>query len=232
MARAALRGDAAARPPLLPRLWRLARWFFGSGIVCLIWRRRRYRRLRREEYALSPPRRSGRVRGRPPPRRATRTRSMMGMNCGASPHWPGVISRASGRRPPSPTRWILQVRPPRERPSPSSERCCRALIFSRHPRASLAGAGSVLVSPAGGGVHAHHRPVDTALRVGVSQDSGEEPVPRAVRRPASVSLIHGLPLAETRRQIPPGHPRAIPVQDPVDDPPMAHPTTAPLSGLR
>ena len=73
---------------------------------------------------LSPPRWSGRVRGRPPSSRATRTRSMTGMSCGASPHWPGVISRASGRRSPSPARWILQVRPPRERPSPSSGRCC------------------------------------------------------------------------------------------------------------
>jgi hypothetical protein len=27
-----------------------------------------------------------------------------------------VISKASGRRPPSPARWILQVRPPREHP--------------------------------------------------------------------------------------------------------------------
>jgi len=26
----------------------------------------------------------------------------MGMSCGASPHWPGVIRNASGRRPPSP----------------------------------------------------------------------------------------------------------------------------------
>ncbi|SDL42845.1 hypothetical protein SAMN05421806_1397 [Streptomyces indicus] len=58
---------------------------------------------------------------------ATRMRSMTGMNCGASPHWPGVMSMASGRRPPSPARWILHVRPPRERPNPSSGRCCRGV---------------------------------------------------------------------------------------------------------
>jgi hypothetical protein len=28
--------------------------------------------------------------------------SMTGMSCGASPQWPGVISRARGRRPPAP----------------------------------------------------------------------------------------------------------------------------------
>ncbi|MGW5277570.1 transposase [Streptomyces sp. NPDC004044] len=28
-------------PPRLPRRWRLARWPFGSGMVCLIWRLRR-----------------------------------------------------------------------------------------------------------------------------------------------------------------------------------------------
>jgi len=28
-------------PPLLPRRLRLARWSFGSGMVCLIWRLRR-----------------------------------------------------------------------------------------------------------------------------------------------------------------------------------------------
>lgn len=48
---------------------------------------------------MSPPRWSGRVRGRPPSRRAPRRRSLTGMSCGVSPHWPGVISRASGRRP-------------------------------------------------------------------------------------------------------------------------------------
>ncbi|RAJ48580.1 hypothetical protein K376_07082 [Streptomyces sp. PsTaAH-130] len=60
---------------------------------------------------------------------APRIRSITGMNCGASPHWPGVISGARGRRPPSPARWILQVGPPRKRPSPSSGRCCRGVVL-------------------------------------------------------------------------------------------------------
>lgn len=42
------------RWPRLPRCCLLARWFLGSGMVCLIRRLRRYRRLRRDEYALSP----------------------------------------------------------------------------------------------------------------------------------------------------------------------------------
>lgn len=157
---------------------------------------------------------------------------MTGTNCGASPHWPGVIRNASGRRPPSPARWILQVRPPRERPSPSSGRCCRGVVLFPESAGVSCGLRRRAGGPAGGGVHAHHRPVDAALGVGIGQDRREEPVPRAVRRPASVSLVRGLPLPETRRQIPPRRSRAIPVQNPVNDPAVTRPTTAPLTGLR
>ncbi len=55
---------------------------------------------------------------------------MTGVSCRASLHWPEVISSAEGRRPPSPARWILQVRPPRERPSPPSRRCCGGVRLS------------------------------------------------------------------------------------------------------
>lgn len=94
---------------------------------------------------MSPPRWSGRVRGRPPPKRPTRMRSMTGMNCGASPHWPGVISRARGRHPPSPARWILQVRPP----PGAAEPLVGTVLPGRAPlpdlRGSLACSGRVLV---------------------------------------------------------------------------------------
>ncbi len=69
-------------------------------------------------------------------------------------------------------------------------------------------------------------------RVGVGKDGREELVPCAVRRPASVPLVHGLPLPEAHTQIPPRHPSPIPVQDPVDDPTVASPTAAALPGLR
>lgn len=87
--------------------------------------------------------------------------------------------------------------------------------FRRHSRHAPSGPGSVLVGPAGGRIDVHHRPVDPAFRVSVGQDGREDPVPRAVRRPASVSLVSGLPRTEARRQIPPWHPGAKPVRDPL-----------------
>lgn len=181
---------------------------------------------------MSPPRWSGRVRGCPPPSRPTRMRSITGMRCGASPHWPGVISRASGRRPPSPATWILQVRPPRERPSPSSGRCCWgarlfpalvAVSYEPRRRADEPGRRSSPHSPSTSRSGLPHR-----RRPGRPRRA----VPCAVRRPASMPLIHGLPFAETCRQIPPRHPGPIPVQDPVDDSAVAAPTPTALPGLR
>lgn len=60
-------------------------------------------------------------------------------------HWPGVISRDSGRRPPSPARWILQVSPPRERPRPSSGRCCRGVRLYPGTRGASSRSSGVLV---------------------------------------------------------------------------------------
>jgi len=39
-----------------------------------------------------------------------------GMNCGQSPCWPAVVSRATGRQRRSAARWILVLSPPRDRP--------------------------------------------------------------------------------------------------------------------
>ncbi len=69
-------------------------------------------------------------------------------------------------------------------------------------------------------------------RVGVGKEGREELVPCAVRRPASVPLVHGLPLPEAHTQITPRHPNPIPVQDPVDDPTVFSPAAAALPGLR
>lgn len=100
---------------------------------------------------------------------------------------------------------------------------------SRHSRRFLARSGGVLVGATGGGIHARHGPVDAACRVGVGLDGPQDLVPRAVRRPASVSFVYGLPLAETCRQIPPGHSGPLPEEDPVDHPAVALPTPAPLA---
>lgn len=120
------------RPPLLPRRWRLARGFFGSGIVYLIWRRRRYGRLRLTEYPLPPPRWSGRVHRRPRSSRATRTQLTGGMSSwaravlprrfrGRGSHDPSGHPRAAprptqaviirDRRPLTPTRTAVGTRP-------------------------------------------------------------------------------------------------------------------------
>lgn len=62
---------------------------------------------------------SGVVRGRPGPSRGTRMRSMTGSNCVQSARWPAVSNSESTRQRPSALRWILVVKPPRERPSAS-----------------------------------------------------------------------------------------------------------------
>lgn len=178
------------------------------------------------------------MRGRPPLGRLTRIRSRTGINCGLSPHWPGVISSASGRHPPSPARWILQVRPPRERPSPSSGRCCRGVDLFSGLAAFSTGLRPRAGEPARGRVDADHAPVHSAVDIGVSLDRLdrldrlEDPVPSPVRGPAPMPLVDGLPTAETLRQVTPRQPGADPEQDPVDHLPVVAPPSAPGTGLR
>jgi hypothetical protein len=62
---------------------------------------------------------SGLLRGLPSPNRETRIFSSTGMNWVQSARCPGVMIRDSGRQRPSALRWILLVKPPRERPRPS-----------------------------------------------------------------------------------------------------------------
>jgi hypothetical protein len=66
---------------------------------------------------LSPISASGRVRGRPGPRRATLRWDSNDANIGESPACPGVTTTASGRPCPSTSWWTLVEIPPRERPS-------------------------------------------------------------------------------------------------------------------
>ena len=80
----------------------------------LLPRLRRWARLPRDEYALSPATASGRVRGRPTGPR-TRTLSGTGMNCRPSATCPAARTDASGRHVRSAARWTLLVCPPQER---------------------------------------------------------------------------------------------------------------------
>lgn len=178
---------------------------------------------------MSPLTWSGRVRGRPPSGRGTRIRSRTSVICGASPHWPGVSRRAMGRQPPSPARWILQVRPPRDRPSPSSGRWCRGVVLFRDPRLGLAGASRVLMSPAGRGVDADHAPVDPPRKIGFGLHRLQDPVSGAIRRPAAMPLVDRLPGPVAFRQVTPRDTGPDPEQDPVDPrtviaPPASPPT--------
>ena len=67
-----------------------------GGVLLLIYAML-YGLIAAEEYALPAIARPGRVRGRPVPRRAMRTCSSSGMNCGQSPFWPGGRIRVTGR---------------------------------------------------------------------------------------------------------------------------------------
>lgn len=129
--------------------------------------------------ALSARTRSGRLRGLPGPRRGTRMASRTGSNCGESPRWPAVLTTLSGFCPCSTARWILVVRPPRERP-----RACSAGSTAMPPGGSFAdplfrGPGGVLVGPADGGVDIHV-PGDQALRVRLSLELSDDPAPGAI----------------------------------------------------
>ncbi len=102
----------------------------------------------------------------------------------------------------------------------------------RDPLRSARRSSGVLVNPARGGIHAHHAPVDPPPGVDVGLNGLKDPSPGAVRRPPTMSLIHGLPAPEPLRQVPPRHARADPEQDPVGHHSVINPTPAPKSALR
>ena len=70
-----------------------------------------------------------------------------------------------------------------------------------------------------GGVHAD-LPVDQPGSIRVGQQLGQDPVPGAVPSQAPVPLPHRLPRTELRRQVTPGDPGAVPVDDPLDHLPV------------
>src|SRR4051812_16674804 len=65
-----------------------------------------------------------------------------------------------------------------------------------------------------------HRPVDPTLGVGEGQQRRQDVVPGSVGAKSPVTLPHRLPWTELHRQITPGDPGAIPVDDPLDHLPV------------
>lgn len=85
----------------------------------------------------------------------------------------------------------------------------------------------MLMSAAGRGIDADHGPVDVVLGIGVGLDGPQDSLPRAVRRPPSMTVVNRLPATEAGRQVPPGEAGPLPEQNPVDHTTMALPASAP-----
>ncbi len=207
-------------PPLPPRRLRLAIWSAGCGITARILRLRRCSRIAREEQALSASTVVGRVLGRSLGL-ATRMPAMTCVNAGASPAWPGVTTKASGRQRPSAARWIFVVRPPRDRP--------RAWSCGSPAGAPLTGPGGVLVGADDCGVDGDD-PVQVAFGVGLGEQGGEDAVPCAVDRPHPQPAVGALPRAETLGQVHPRRAGAVLERDRVDHLPVITPPPTPPRG--
>src|SRR5271165_2030629 len=220
---------AGGRPPARPRSRRCFFWSSLTGITAWMPCRRSQARFAREEYALSAIARPGRCRGLPRPRRGMRIASISGTNRGESPCWPQLVSRAMGRHRRSAARWILVVSPPRDRPIPSR---ADFLSFATAPRGVIssrdaAGAGRVLMGPGDGGVRADC-PVLALGLVAPGPQPVQDLLPGPVQRPAAMPVIHGLPVPEALRQVPPRAPCPGPEEDPVDHRPVIGPPAAAL----
>lgn len=140
---------------------------------------------------------------------------------GASPAWPGVMTKASGRQPPSATRWIFVVSPPRDRP--------RAWSAGSPAGAPFDGPGGVLVCAHDGGVDRDH-PVEVAFGVGLSEQGGEDLLPRAVGGPLPQPVVGALPRAEVLGQVHPRCASAVLERDRVDHLPVIAPPPTPPRG--
>src|SRR3954462_4057072 len=68
----------------------------------------------------------------------------------------------------------------------------RAPAPTRDLRGTGGGTSRVLMSAAGRGIDADHAPVDPALGIGVGLDGPQDPLPRAVRRPPAMTVVHRL----------------------------------------
>lgn len=189
--------NAGGRPPRAPRRRRAARASARSGHTHRARRMDSSRRMPVAPLARSTRSAPGRLR-RPPPGRDTLIPSSSGTNCVMSEHWPAVTRSASGRPRPSQQRWILEVNPPRERPSHSS-------VIAPFFRPGQVGGGR----PRRCGVPCVRRVqrrtvrVDVVSRLGLRLQRAQDLVPDASAAKAHESVIAGLPGAVTRWNVAP-----------------------------
>lgn len=108
----------------------------------------------------------------------------------------------------------------------------RSRASARDARGPAAGAACMLVSAAHRRVHAGHAPVDSPFGIRTGLHSLQDSLPRAVRRPSAVPVVHGLPFPEPLRKVSPGNACAQPEQDPIDYHAMALPSSVPARALR
>jgi hypothetical protein len=109
----------------------------------------------------------------------------------------------------------------------------RSTSFLRPYRAASKPVGlPPLLCAAHRGVHTHHGPVDPAVRVGTRLDGPDDPLPSAIRGPAPVPVVTGLPAPEPPWKVPPRDAGPYAEQDPIDDLPMSLPPSAPSGVLR
>src|SRR5258705_9285933 len=79
--------------------------------------------------------------------------------------------------------------------------------------------------PRGQGIHSE-RPLGTLGPVATATQFVEHPLPRTIHRPAPVSHVDGLPLAELGLQVAPRRAGPRPPQDAVDHLPVVQPLSA------
>ena len=142
--------------------------------------------------------------------------------------FPGVVTRATGRQRRSAARWILVVRPPRERPSAS--RAAGFVSFGPAPPQvrgrGAAGSRRVLVSADRAGVHGQ-RPAPALGGVTPAAELTQHHRPGPIGRPPAVPVIHRLPAAITLWEVPPRRAGPGPPQHPVDHLSVIGPPAAP-----
>ena len=139
----------------------------------------------------------------------------------------------TGRQRRSAARWILVVRPPRERPSAS--RPGGFLSFATAPcgqfgRQHAAGAGGVLVRAHHGGVRAEG-PVFPLGLIAPGPQRIQDLFPGPIQRPAAMPPIDALPVPEPRRQVTPRAAGPGTEQDPINHHAVIVPPV-PLSRMR
>src|SRR3954447_4721145 len=201
------------RPPAEPRRVRPAFWSSRSGMVTLMPRSVRNRRLAAEVYALSASTWSGRVRGRPGRPSLTRMPPTTVVNNDVSAALPAVSTRLSGLPLPSVARWIVQVIPPLDRPIAWSGGSDSPSFLSFHPAPCVAlECRAVFVDPGDRGVH-RDDPVDLSGRGRGGLDRGQDPRPGPVGRPGREALIDRVPVTEPLRHIPPRRAGSKPPRD-------------------